>query len=307
MITLTIVPEGEFSLDAASHFGFGPNTGRPSTENGRMTLTFATDDRVNSARVDLEQSADGVVTAEVASAASLAVVEAQVRRILSLDHSGTDWAAVGERDAVVGRMQRSHPGLRPVLFHSPYEAAAWSIISTRRARAQATVVRSRISRDFGTAFERHGETTYAFPTPEQLLSMREVQGLDETRIGRLHAIADAELNDRLTPGRLLALETDEALAELQTLPGIGPTYSMLILLRSTGTTDTLTGFEPRIASYIARLYNLGHDPATPEEILEIAEHWRPFRTWTSVLTRVAGEALGLPVPANPSFGRRVRA
>lgn len=45
---------------------------------------------------------------------------------------------------MLGGLQRAHEWLRPVLFHSPYEAAAWAIISARRYRAQAAAVRTRI-------------------------------------------------------------------------------------------------------------------------------------------------------------------
>jgi DNA-3-methyladenine glycosylase II len=55
----------------------------------------------------------------------------QVARILSLDLDGSGFAAVGRADPVVAGLQRRYPGLRPVSFWSPYEAAAWAIIGQR--------------------------------------------------------------------------------------------------------------------------------------------------------------------------------
>ena len=49
---------------------------------------------------------------------------------------------------------------------------------------------------------------------------------------RLHAIAGAALEGRLDRGRLLALDSGQAIEELRKLPGIGPFYSHLILLRA---------------------------------------------------------------------------
>ena len=87
--------------------------------------------------------------------------------------------------------------------------------------------------------------------------------------------------------------TPEAtLADLRRIPGIGPTYGGLILLRSTGATDILTLAEPRLPAYVAHLYGLSH-PASPGELERIADAWRPFRTWTSVLIRVAGDRAGI--------------
>ena len=93
------------------------------------------------------------------------------------------------------------------------------------------------------------------------------------------------------------MEPAAALAHLQRLPGIGPTYAMLILLRATGVTDVLTFGEPRLAGYVAHFYGTGPGPASPAELERIAKGWRPFRTWTAVLVRVAGDRLGLPIAA----------
>ncbi|MCU1551024.1 MAG: 3-methyladenine glycosylase/8-oxoguanine glycosylase-like protein [Glaciihabitans sp.] len=296
MTIITIVPEGSFSLRAAAGFGFGPNTGRPVYDASHMRLVFVTDDLQNQAAVNLSQDPDGVVTGEVTSDADDQVVEDQVRRILSLDHSGVEWARVGEKDEVVRQLQDTHEGLRPVLFHSPYEAAAWSIVSARRQRAQAIAIRTRLAAAHGRRFVLNDEETFAFPTPQALLAVVEVQGLDKVRVDRLHAVARAALEGELEPALLLAMSPDDALEHLQKLPGVGPTYSTLILLRSTGATDIMTGLEPRIASYLAYFYGLDEQVASPEQIERISASWRPFRTWTSVLCRVAGDALELPYP-----------
>ncbi len=45
-----------------------------------------------------------------------------LERLLSLDVDGRGFAAPGRRDQVVGALQHRFPGLRPVLFFTPYEA-----------------------------------------------------------------------------------------------------------------------------------------------------------------------------------------
>jgi DNA-3-methyladenine glycosylase II len=42
----------------------------------------------------------------------------------------------------------------------------------------------------------------------------------------------------------------------------------------------------RLAPLVARLYGLPGTPS-PAEVEEIAEPWRPFRTWVAVLVRAA--------------------
>jgi DNA-3-methyladenine glycosylase II len=289
---ITITPDGEFSLAAAASFGFGPNTGRPKPDGDSMSLAFVADDFRHHAAALVTQDPDGVVNARLFGDAEAAPVETQLRRILSLDHSGTAWAEVGARDEVIGRLQSEHPGLRPVLFHSPYEAAAWSILSQRRHRAQATAVRKRLSEEHGRVFHLPGGDLASFPLPEDLLRVESFPGLEPLRIERLHGVARAALDGQLAPARLLALTPEAALADLRRIPGIGPTYGGLILLRSTGATDILTLAEPRLPAYVAHFYRLPH-PASPAEMERIADAWRPFRTWTSVLIRVAGDRAGI--------------
>jgi len=253
-----------------------------------MSLAFVADDLQHHAAAVAAQDSSGLVHAQLFGDADAGLLEAQLRRILSLDHSGRDWAEIGARDVVIGQLQRELPGLRPVLFHSPYEAAAWSILSQRRHRAQATAVRKRLSAAHGRVFQLPGGDLESFPLPEELLRVDSFPSLEPLRIERLHAVARAALDGQLNPARLLAMSPEAALADLRRIPGIGPTYADLILLRSTGATDMLTLAEPHLPTYVAHFYGLPH-PATAGELEGIADAWRPFRTWTSVLIRVAGD------------------
>ena len=291
MTTFTITPDAPFSLAASAAFGFGPNMGRPRPDGAQMRLAFVTDDFQHQVGVHLTQSEDGPVHATVAGQADPAAVERQVRRVLGLDHPGAGWLDVGDRDPVIGDLQAAHPGFRPVLFHSPYEAAAWSIISARRRRAQAAALRTRLAQAFGRGFTLGDEPADAFPTPRRLLAVEEFPGLDPVRITRLHAVARAALDGALDPARLTALDPGQALAGLQKLPGIGPTYATLILLRATGAADVLTYTEPRLASYAAHFYRTGPDPMSAAQLADVAEKWRPYRTWAAVLIRMAGDQI----------------
>jgi len=77
---------------------------------------------------------------------------------------------------------------------------------------------------------------------------------------------------------------EEAKADLQQLPGIGPFYSSLIVIRACGHADAPTVGEPRSRAAIERAYGIDHE-LSDEELLALAESWRPFRTWISVMMR----------------------
>jgi DNA-3-methyladenine glycosylase II len=209
----TVAPDGPFSLEAAASFGFGPNTGRPQPEGALMRLAFVADDQIHQAGAVVRQDDDGTLTVTVEGPAGLdaEAVLHQVTRVLSVNVSVDEWLAAGQRDPVLGRIQAEHAGLRPVLFHSPYEAAAWSVLSARRHRSQGVALRQRLAEAHGRKFELAGEAVWALPAPAELLAVTELPGAEPARIDRLHGVARAALDGQLDPARLLSLEPGEAL------------------------------------------------------------------------------------------------
>jgi DNA-3-methyladenine glycosylase II len=292
----TLHPTGAFDLARAATFGFGPTQDADLQPRREMALAFCTDDFHGHAGVELRQpEPDGPVAAEVQGSDDLAAVERQVARVLSLDHDGVAWEAVGERDPVIGKLQAEHRGMRPVLFHSPYEAACWGVVSARRPAGQAAKVRDELSAQRGATFTLLGDTLHAFPTPEALLDVTEQPGLPEVKAARLRGIAQAALDGLLDQEALIALEPAEAMERVQRLPGIGPFYATLVVVRATGHADVLPPGEPRTLAGMGHFYGLGR-PATPEELEAKAEDWRPYRTWASVLLHAAGRRAGLRPP-----------
>src|SRR5690242_8590872 len=124
--TFTIVPRGPFSLAEAAAFGFGQRDA--SAREDVMRLAFCLDGYDTQVGVELRQDDEGVVLGSVQGPDDIDpdAVRDQVARVLSLDHDGAEFTRIGERDPVIGRLQQIAPGLRPPLFYSPYEAAAWS-------------------------------------------------------------------------------------------------------------------------------------------------------------------------------------
>ncbi|QXC60700.1 hypothetical protein KSP35_20635 [Aquihabitans sp. G128] len=276
---------GAFSLEEVASMGFGHR--HDERFDGTMRLAFCLDSLDGHGAVEVTQ-VDGAVRANVV-AGPFEVVARQTARILSLDHDGAGFDDVGRRDPVIGRLQAAAPGLRPPLFHSPYEAAAWSVLSARRSGKQMAKVRQRLSEEHGATFELAGRRAAAFPTPEQLLAVQAFPGLD-AKVDRLHGVARAALDGQLDVDRLQRLGPEAAIADLQSIPGIGPFYAMLIVVRGTGFADVLATAEPRLLALVGELYGLGH-PATPDELARIAEPWQPYRTWASVLVRAAAHRL----------------
>lgn len=297
--SFSIAPRGPFSLAEAAAFGFGQRD--VAVLDGVLRLAFCLDGYQEQVGVEVRQDDaqdDATVHCVVRGPAhvDLDQVRRQVARVLSLDHDGAEFLLVGERDPVIGRLQAAAPGLRPPLFYSPYEAAAWSVLSARRPARQMARVRDELSKARGAVFELAGQQLAALPTPGQLLGVDSFPGIPEDKMRRLHGVAQAALDGRLDVDLLKAQGPERAMTELQSVKGIGPFYSSLIVIRGTGFTDVLTVSEPRALALAARLYQLA-GPPSEDEFRALAEPWRPFRTWSVVLIRAAAGRILDDAPA----------
>jgi DNA-3-methyladenine glycosylase II len=279
-----ITPLGDFSLAEANAFGFG---GRGAEAGARMRLAFASDDDYAPAGVELEQSADGVVHGRVHGVADLDAVVAQTARVLSLDHDGAAWEQVLAREEPLARLAAQVPGLRPVLFHSPYEGAAWAIISSRIHRSVAAKLRTEIAATLGYTYTLHGEPMHAFPSPERLLEGLDRTPLSDIKRERLAGVAEAALDGVLDVDEIQRLGPEAATAHVQCIQGVGPFWASLIVIRASGFADA-PAREPRARAKALAAYGR-LETASDAEFTAITDAWRPFRTWATVLCRVARE------------------
>lgn len=273
---------GPWSLATSRAFWEGfPPAALPRTHAGpddsagalpRLHTVFRVEHDGSRAQVDVRQH-DQVAQLRLTGDGDLDEAATQVCRFLSLDVDARAWPGVAERDPVIAAGQDRLPGLRPCGFHSPYEAAAWAVLSQRVRIVQAAALRDELVR-------RHGDDG-AFPAPAVLRSLE--LDLPGRKAEYLHAVADATLQGRLDGRTLRALEPAEAVAAVQEVKGLGPFAAELVVLRGANAPDALPRHERRLAAEVSRLYG----PASPLD--EVGQTWRPYRTWAAVLLRALAE------------------
>ena len=136
------------------------------------------------------------------------------------------------------------------------------------------------------------------PAPTELLAvdpgrLREA-GLSWQKVGTLRDLAERLTDGRLNQDALSKLPDDELIAELTTITGIGPWTVQGALLIALGREDVVLPGDLALRKAIPAAYRLDRLP-TQQEVLDIAEKWRPYRSLaTSYLFSAAYEPAGAP-------------
>ncbi len=290
MSTLQIEIEtlGPFSLAQSIAFlsRFDPLGAGPS-DDGRLRIAF-TDDAGFPAGVAVRQEPHGVF-AEGTTRLGEEALARHVARILSLDVDAHGLAEVGERDPAVQALLDRYPGRRPVCFGTPFEAAAWAVMSQRVQMAQAAKVKHELARQLGAKLVVDGERLYPFPGPSVIAELDEFPGLWPAKAERLRQLALAAMDGALDPQALRAVPAEEAVARLQELPGLGPWSASLVLARGAGHPDVAPASARLMGPSVARMYGRPAAEIDDAALAEISEGWRPFRSWVTFLARAASD------------------
>jgi DNA-3-methyladenine glycosylase II len=136
------------------------------------------------------------------------------------------------------------------------------------------------------------------PGPAELLDVDPGQlreaGLSWRKINTLRDLAERMTDGRLDQDVLSTLPDDELMTELTAISGIGPWTVQGALLLALQREDVVLPGDLALRKAVQAAYRLDHRP-TQQEVLAIAEKWRPYRSLaTSYLFSAAFEPAEVP-------------
>lgn len=265
---------GPWSLQTSKKFweGFAPASLTAHGDPEALRTAFCVEGGWSRAAVEVTQR-DDTAHIVVTGGGDLAAAAQQTSRFLALDVDASGWPDVGHRDPIIADAQTQLPGLRPCGFHSPYEAAAWSVLSQRVRIVQAARLRADL-------ISRHGDQG-AFPPPAVLRDA--ALDLPGRAPDYLRAVAEAALEGRLDGARLRSLAPEDAVRSVQEVKGLGPFAAELVVIRGANAPDAVPTRERRLDAEILERYG------ATSTLAEVSEAWRPFRGWACVHLRALRE------------------
>ncbi|MBA2518989.1 MAG: DNA-3-methyladenine glycosylase 2 family protein [Chloroflexia bacterium] len=241
----------------------------------RITATPA----VTAPELTLSVHADAAISVEL-----LATIIDRVRFYLGLDDDLRPFYAIARVDPAFAPVLARLHGYHQVKFPTPFENAAWAILSQRTRMPIARRVKHALTETFGQSIAVAGTTLWAFPEPAAIAAapvadLERIIGNDrKAHYLAAAASAFADVDETF----LRHGPSDEVECWLRDIPGIGPWSASFILIRGLGRMEA-TPVESELARAAARWYG----PLAPDELTEIARRYGPWQGYWAQYLRVA--------------------
>ncbi len=287
--TLTLRPEPpyDFDLTAAYHTYFQGRSGADNLDdgvyrrlldlNGRLALaTVRSVGTADAPELTLELHGDSLSDADAQPAAD------QVQWMLGIDQDLDPFYNLANSDPALADLVARFPGLHLPRTATLFESLVTAILGQQISAAVARTMRTLIIQRFGASAQFDGQTYYAFPRPEAIAdsSVEELRTLKLTQRKSEYILGIASAAQHPDWPELSRLPDDDFVRQLTQLRGIGAWTAHWAMVRGLARPDALPLGDLALRRGVSRLYRDG-EPVTDADVEEIAERWRPWRSYAT--------------------------
>ena len=200
-----------------------------------------------------------------------------VNSLFNLNFDLTLFYEETKSDSVLGKLAQKLYGLKSPTTQFAFEALTDSIVEQQISLKVANSLERKLIKKYGDALSLDGEAYYAYPSPQSLASanltdLRGV-GLSQRKAEYIKAASTAITEGNLDLERLKTLkDTNEIIAELDKLRGVGVWTAELTMLRGMQRLEALPADDLGLRRTISHYY-CGGKPITSQEAREIGKRW----------------------------------
>ncbi|MDM8517180.1 Ada metal-binding domain-containing protein [Desulfobacterales bacterium HSG16] len=203
----------------------------------------------------------------------------KIRKVFDLD---TDFSAINfkfAKDRLLSKgMVDGHVPRLPIAF-DPFEFAVRAILGQQISVKAATTLAARIAKKAGVESDNsfpHGLNRF-FPNPSELSNLKlDGLGLTRTRQETIKTLTQAIIDKKVVLTANQSFETFQK--DFSALKGIGDWTVNYVAMRGLGMIDSFPATDLGI---VKALSNKSRTPSK-KEILGMAEHWRPYRSYATL-------------------------
>jgi len=288
--SLTLTPRPPFDASAIlQYLGRSPLEPLDVVTDGRYRRAVRLDGRPALVEVEPGGTSEALsLTVRVlgpdADLSLLDLAGREVARWWRIDQDPSALIPIAERDPVLGTLLARLHGARAPLMPSPLECLVWAILGQQITLAFAYKMKRALVERYGDRLVYGGRTYYLFPEASKLAEadpaeLRELQ-FSRQKSDYVRTLAALEADGQIAWNEVIALPTDQAIAALTRLRGVGRWTAEYVLMRGLGHPDVIPAADVGLRSAIGRAYGFGRN-ATEAEVRALAEHWAPHRSYAA--------------------------
>jgi DNA-3-methyladenine glycosylase II len=180
-------------------------------------------------------------------------------------------------DPVLAKLIAARPGFRPRAWMDElpmldaFGTLVFQVAGQQLSVAATRAIINRLKESFGGRMPSAAELLAADP------EVLRASGFSNRKGETLRALAERFVDGRLSDETLALMTDDEVEAALTEVPGIGLWSARGFLLVALDRPDVFLSGDIALRRAIQRAYSVDHVP-TEEEIAEISDSWRPYRS-----------------------------
>jgi DNA-3-methyladenine glycosylase II len=204
-----------------------------------------------------------------------AQIHAALKRLLGLEIDLSSFYEFAVSDKWLKPLAERFRGFKPPRFLSPFEALVNGITCQQLSLTVGIILLNRLVEHHG----RELHDRHAFPEPCDLKSLRSEElaplGYSHNKARALIELSQAIIEKRFEPAALEIASTQDALAKLQQLRGIGRWTAEYALLRGLGRTNIFPGDDVGARNNLERWLEL-RNPLTYDSSQRVLKKWAPY-------------------------------
>ncbi|MDQ1250958.1 MAG: DNA-3-methyladenine glycosylase [Euryarchaeota archaeon] len=200
----------------------------------------------------------------------------RIRFYLSLDDDLKPFYDMGSKDLKFAPLLEDLYGLHQVKFLTPFEAAAWAVLSQRISMKVANKIKNKLTDTIGNIIRIEGVDYRSFPSARQIknLGVENLISIVKNERKSEYLIAVAEAFDRADENFLRHGKIGEVKEWLMNIRGIGEWSAHLELIRGLGRMEELPEHDQTLVNCFKKFY--GRE-ATEEQLKIVADGYGNYK------------------------------
>lgn len=289
-VRFTVIPEAPYSFAANANFVTHYRGQEGADYFDGETLTRALDLGNTIARVDITSTAmtdKPALDIVLSGGKPLAEVDAarpKVERITGATGSPQPFYDLIAEIPAVSVLAEKFYGLHLTQATSLFETLTWAVLGQQISANVAASLRRKLTETYGRNGQVYGHNYALFPRPADL-SGADIEGLRALGLSLRKAeytlgLRDEFISGKITEESLAGMDDPEVESELLKLRGIGPWTVHWLLIRGLGREDALPVGDVALQKTLGELVT--GEPFSPEQLVEYAEQFRPYRSYLTI-------------------------